>query len=626
MRRVNVADFESRALTRQTARPKGRQAALVGDLRQRVGLVHELRQLRRSEELADGSHDRLGVDQVVRHRRRHFLVHAHLFLDGAFHADQADAELVLQQLADRAHAAVAEVIDVVHRADVLAQLQQVPDGRVEIIRLQRAVFEVGCILALEQLDVELQAAHAGEVVLPRIEEHAVEERCRGVQRRRIARTQLAVDLDQRFLRRLHRIAAQRRTDHRAHIVALGEEDVNFGDAGFHHLRQLVGRQLGVGFQQHFAGVGVDDIGRDERAFQIAQVDFDLGDPVLLDFLHHRSRNLAAGVRDLFATLGGDALRQLHAQQVGRPVDTGIERPVQLLVADRKPIDGIERAQNLFVGTQTQCAQEDGSQELALAIDTHVQNVLLVVFKLDPRTTVRNDLAQEVGAVVGGLEEHARRTVQLADDHALGSVDDEGAVGRHQRNVAEEDFLLLHVADGAVAGLRILVVNGQAHGDLERRGVSHTALLALGHVVLQLQSDRVAALVTKIGCIGVVRAALGAEHVAQVERIGLTVAAAIAAGGAQVVQPLEVAALALPVADGVLDEVQLRDVAEVGDGKDRLKYRLQAGIIAFARQRIHLQKAVVRTLLHLDEVGYLNGRRNLGEIEPISIGSLLLRHV
>ncbi len=93
-----------------------------------------------------------------------------------------------------------------------------------------------------------------------------------------------------------------------------------------------------------------------------------------------------------------------------------------------------------------------------------------------------------------------------------------------------------------------------------------------------------------------------------------------------IQPLKVAALALPVADGVLDEVQLRDVAEVGDRKDRLKHRLQAGIIAFARQGVHLQKAIVRTLLHLNEVGYLNGRRNLGEIESISVGSLLLRHV
>ena len=113
VRRVHVADFESGALTRKTARSQGRKTPLVRDLRQRVGLIHELRELAGTEELADGRHHRFGVDQVVRHGRRHFLVHRHLFLDGAFHAHQADAELVFEQFAHRAHAAVAQVVDIV---------------------------------------------------------------------------------------------------------------------------------------------------------------------------------------------------------------------------------------------------------------------------------------------------------------------------------------------------------------------------------------------------------------------------------------------------------------------------------------------------------------------------------
>ena len=143
VRRVHVADFESGALARQTARSKRRQAPLVGDLRERVGLVHELRKLAGAEELADGRHHRLGVHQVVRHGRRHFLVDRHLFLDGALHAHQADAELVFEQFAHRAHAAVAQVIDVVHRADALAQLEQVPDGVAEIVGIERALVERG---------------------------------------------------------------------------------------------------------------------------------------------------------------------------------------------------------------------------------------------------------------------------------------------------------------------------------------------------------------------------------------------------------------------------------------------------------------------------------------------------
>ena len=46
MRRMHVAHLEAGALARQTARPQRREAALVRHFRQRVGLVHELRQLR----------------------------------------------------------------------------------------------------------------------------------------------------------------------------------------------------------------------------------------------------------------------------------------------------------------------------------------------------------------------------------------------------------------------------------------------------------------------------------------------------------------------------------------------------------------------------------------------------
>src|SRR6185369_13826249 len=52
--RVHVSNFESRAFTRKTTGSKRRQSAFVRDLRQRIRLVHELRQLRRTKELANG--------------------------------------------------------------------------------------------------------------------------------------------------------------------------------------------------------------------------------------------------------------------------------------------------------------------------------------------------------------------------------------------------------------------------------------------------------------------------------------------------------------------------------------------------------------------------------------------
>src|SRR3569833_3344840 len=88
-------------------------------------------------------------------------------------------------------------------------------------------------------------------------------------------------------------------------------------------------------------------------------------------------------------------------------------------------------------------------------------------------------------------------MQLGHNYTLGAVHDERAVRSHQRNVAEEDFLLLDVANGLIAGLRILVVDRQADRHLQRSRERHAALFALLLVILQLQAHRVAALVTEV---------------------------------------------------------------------------------------------------------------------------------
>ena len=50
LRIVDVANFEAGALTSESARSERRQTTLVRQLGERVRLIHELRQLRRSEE------------------------------------------------------------------------------------------------------------------------------------------------------------------------------------------------------------------------------------------------------------------------------------------------------------------------------------------------------------------------------------------------------------------------------------------------------------------------------------------------------------------------------------------------------------------------------------------------
>jgi hypothetical protein len=192
-------------------------------------------------------------------------------------------------------------------------------------------------------------------------------------------------------------------------------------------------------------------------------------------------------------------------------------------------------------------------------------------------------------------------VQLRNDHALGAVDDERSVVRHQRNFAEEDFLFLDVANALLAGLGIFRIHRQPDGDLERRRISHAALLALLHVVFQLQAHRVAALVAERDHVLIEGSAMAAQNVARVERVRADGGAAIAAGGAEVVQTFQVAALALPVADRIIDEFEIAHAAKIGYRKDGIEHGLQADVFALIGQQIHLQEPLVRLLLHLDQV-------------------------
>jgi hypothetical protein len=82
----------------------------------------------------------------------------------------------------------------------------------------------------------------------------------------------------------------------------------------------------------------------------------------------------------------------------------------------------------------------------------------------------------------------------------------------------------------------------------------------------------------------------------------------------VVETLEVAALALPVADGEVDELELETLRKSVMGKTRGEDRLQAVVLALLGQLVHLQEALVAAALDFDQVGNLDGGGDLGKIE------------
>ena len=126
VRRVHVAHLESGAIARETARPQRGEAALVGQLGQRIDLIHELRELAASEEIPHDGGQGLGIDQFLGRHRFHALIEErHAFFDQTLRARQADAALIRQQFAHGPDATAAQVINVVQTAFALLQPEQI---------------------------------------------------------------------------------------------------------------------------------------------------------------------------------------------------------------------------------------------------------------------------------------------------------------------------------------------------------------------------------------------------------------------------------------------------------------------------------------------------------------------
>ena len=227
-------------------------------LGERVGLVHELRQLRRSEERLDHRAHRARVDEVVERDLLGVLVDRHALLDQPRHARQADGELVRDQLADRADAAVAQVVDVVHVAAALVQLDEVADDGDEVLlrehRLARRRREAEAL-------VDLVAAHAAEVVALGREEEPLDRLLGRLLVRRVAGPQQRVDLLERLVLALGRVLRERVLDERALGAAAGHEAVRLvqpvlAEALDEHLLERL-----AGLADHLARLGVDRVDR-----------------------------------------------------------------------------------------------------------------------------------------------------------------------------------------------------------------------------------------------------------------------------------------------------------------------------------------------------------------------------
>ena len=167
---MDVAHFEAGAFTGQTARPQSRYSPLVGNLRQRIVLIHELRKLARTKEFLDGSGHRLGIDDFLRHQvfgvgKRQTL------LDRALDTNQAQPELVFNHLTDRTDTTVAQMIDIIDRAVAVTDLDEFTKDIDDVLPGEHPTTGN---LGTTQSTVEFHATHGRKIVTVGREEQVFE--------------------------------------------------------------------------------------------------------------------------------------------------------------------------------------------------------------------------------------------------------------------------------------------------------------------------------------------------------------------------------------------------------------------------------------------------------------------
>ena len=129
--------------------------------------------------------------------------------------------MVLHQFADRTHAAVAEVVDVVDLAAAVAQVDQGADDLDDVFLAQDADGVLGLDV---EAHVHLDATDRGQVIALAVEEQRLEHGFGGFDRRRLARTHDAVDVEQRVLAGLVLVDGQRVAQVGANVDVVDVED------------------------------------------------------------------------------------------------------------------------------------------------------------------------------------------------------------------------------------------------------------------------------------------------------------------------------------------------------------------------------------------------------------------
>ncbi len=432
----------------------------------------------------------------------------HTLADSALHTHQTDAALVFHQLAHRADAAVAQVVDVVNFAAAVFQVNEDVEDFHDVVFAQNAYL----VIRLEiQTRVHFHAANRRQVIAFEIKEQAAEQRIGRFQRRRLARTHDAVDIDQRIFAVAAFVGCHGVADIGTDVDVVDGQNIQRLEAEFLDFIEALVVELVTGFEADFASLLVHDVACDIGANQLFRLDEDFFQTLFFQLARLTGGDFGAGRHFHFAAFGvNEVVLQLHAAET-LAHEGGFPAFFGFFVGN----DVVEAVQDFFFGhaldfrhvnrfarfvltfavfrglVAVERKKERRHRQFAAAVDTDVQDVFRVEFEIEPGTAVRNNargkqvFARRVGFAAVVVEEHAGGAVHLRNDNALGTVHNESTVVGHERHIDHVHILLLDVADGAQAGIFVNVEGGQTQRDAQRCRVGHGALLAFFNVVFRL---------------------------------------------------------------------------------------------------------------------------------------------
>ncbi len=398
VRIVNVTDFEACTFTRKTTRTESGKTTLVREFRQRVHLIHELRELARTEERLDDGVHRTGIHQVTR-SRRFVIAGSEVFTNDTAHAGKAHRELVCDKFTHRTGATVAQVVDIIEHITVgiavetdhvFNNAEEVGFGhrhrgesRLGETDFSQKLFDCRGI----NLGIQTVAAHFTEIILARIiQERAFERNLCGCKVRSffLRLVHHKVDELQCIFLRLALIGEKGIVDKEVFFVFSNER--NFEDTAFRQTSSALVIENAVCVQNDFARRCVDHISCDDAAVVLFHV-------------------------------------------------TRIEgHTFQILV---------EQVDNVCSRFKTDAAEKSRCRDLLLTVDNQIEDIAVRI-EFNPSAAMRNNAALVIRTTVREeffIEAHTRRTVQLRNDNAFSTIDDERTVIRHDRQIADHNVIL-----------------------------------------------------------------------------------------------------------------------------------------------------------------------------------------